>query len=241
MQKGEEIGADFSLSTNYSLPTHGYVSINGSKDEVGSWAYSVDAALIFRPGDQWELSIEPRYNRSIYTRQYVATVARNGSATFGQRYIFSSIDRATVSTAFRVGFSLTPDISLELYAEPFVASGRFYDFGELAIERGKDLRRYGTDGSTITQDAADRSYIITDGSEFFTLAYRDFNVFSFRSNLVLRWEWLRGSTLFFIWQQNRFAAVATDALIQPESLFRSLDQPGSNYLALKISYWLSAS
>jgi len=241
MQKGEEIGADFSLSTNYSLPTHGYVSIHGNKDEVGSRAYGVDAAIIFRPGAQWELSIEPRFNRSIYTRQYVATVSRNGGATFGQRYIFASIDRVTVSTSFRVGFSLTPDISLELYAEPFVASGRFYDFGELAVERGKDLRRYGTDGSTITQDAADRSYTITDGNEFFTLPYHDFNVFSFRSNLVLRWEWLRGSTLFFIWQQNRFAAVATDASIQPESLFRSLDQPGSNYLALKISYWLSAS
>ena len=33
----------------------------------------------------------------------------------------------------------------------------------------------------------------------------DFNVRSFRSNLVLRWEWRPGSIFYMVWQQDREA------------------------------------
>ena len=44
---------------------------------------------------------------------------------------------------------------------------------------------------------------MTDGATTFTIPQLDFNRLSFRSNLVLRWEWLPGSTAFLIWQQSR--------------------------------------
>ena len=47
---------------------------------------------------------------------------------------------------------------------------------------------------------------MTDGLASFTLKNSDFNIRSFRSNVVLRWEWRPGSILYLVWQQNRRAS-----------------------------------
>ena len=82
-------------------------------------------------------------------------------------------------------------MTLDVYAEPFAASGAYRGFGELSVSRGRDLRMYGTDGTTLDR-LPDGSYRITDGASTFTLSNRDFNRRSFRSNVVLRWEWRPG-------------------------------------------------
>ena len=45
--------------------------------------------------------------------------------------------------------------------------------------------------------------MVNVGGSTFTLRNRDFNTLSFRSNVVLRWEWRTGSTLYVVWQQDR--------------------------------------
>jgi hypothetical protein len=77
---------------------------------------------------------------------------------------------------------------------------------------------------------------VTDGASTFGLGNEDFNVRSFRSNMVLRWEWRRGSTMYLVWQQNREADLLTGNA-QPGDLVNTLDAPGSNFLALKVTYW----
>jgi hypothetical protein len=90
------------------------------------------------------------------------------------------------------------------------------------------------------------------GPTQFTLPHNDFNVRSWRSNLVLRWEYRRGSTLYLVWQQNRSAEAATGDLVSFGGLvdpFRSrvgrfgYDDLGvshsmTNFFALKLNYWL---
>jgi len=132
---------------------------------------------------------------------------------------------------------IKPDLTLELYAEPFAASGRYYGFGELLRPRSGSLRVYGTDGTTLTR-GADGSVQVTDGTDSFTLSNPDFNVVDFRSNLVLRWEWRPGSTLFLVWQQNRSAARPVGDLVNPGRLWDSFTATGDNFLAIKIAYWL---
>ena len=83
--------------------------------------------------------------------------------TYGRRYIFGFIDRTTVSTQFRVSYTFKPDVTLDVYAEPFAASGRYSGLGELAVSRGRDLRIYGTDGTTLDR-APDGSWQVTDGA-----------------------------------------------------------------------------
>jgi hypothetical protein len=66
----------------------------------------------------------------------------------------------------------------------------------------------------------------------------DFNVRSFRSNTVLRWEWRPGSTLFVVWQQDRSGERDTISHVGIPSLLETLDTPGDNFLAIKLTYWL---
>ena len=136
-----------------------------------------------------------------------------------------------------MGYTLKPDMNIDLYAEPFAASGRYFDYGELTAPRARVRRLYGTDGTTVTLQP-DGSRRVTDGAASFTLRNSDFNVRSFRSNIVLRWEWRPGSTLYLVWQQNRRAAESIGGRIGLGDMFRSLTAPGSNFFVVKMSFWV---
>ena len=201
-------------------------------DEFGGWRWDASTGITIRPASQWQASVDPSYSRSVDGRQYVSTRAGGSSATYGQRYIFSYIERSTLSARFRLNYAFTPNFTAEGYAEPFAASGRFHDFGELAAPRSKTLRTY-----AVTREA-NGTTTVRDGADTFSLPALDFNRLSFRSNLVLRWEYLPGSTAFLIWQQSRQDLGAAGQLINPRDLFDSTRAPGDNLFVVKISYWL---
>ena len=79
---------------------------------------------------------------------------------------------------------------------------------------------------------------MTDAAQSFVIAPQDFNVRSFRSNVVLRWEWRPGSTMYLVWQQDRSGERAFGGA-RPGDLFDALRTRGDTFLALKVSYWLA--
>jgi hypothetical protein len=95
------------------------------------------------------MSVEPTWQEARDPRQYITSVS-GGGRTYGSRYIFGHIDRTTISVRLRANLTFTPNLTLEGYAEPFVASGRYSRVGELVAPRSAQLREYGTDGTTVT-------------------------------------------------------------------------------------------
>ena len=228
------------LSGNPFAKTTWTTSFTYQTDELGGSASGGSVGISTRPAAQWEASFTPRYARSTSPRQYIATLGGGSALTYGRRYLFAFIEQSTISAQFRLNYAFTPNLTIQGYAEPFASSGRFRDFGELTRARAFGLRTYGPgSGTTITRQANGR-YGVTDGMAAFTFASPDFNVLSFRSNLVLRWEWLAGSTLFAIWQQNRGTVLPSGDLVGPGSLWDATTAPGDNFFALKVSYWLKA-
>jgi hypothetical protein len=191
----------------------------------------------FRPGPRWQLSVNPYYERLTETQQYVTTLAGGRPETYGSRYVFAYIDRSTVSMEYRLGLTIRPDVNLDVYAEPFAASGRYYDYGELAAPRSADRITYGQSGTGLIVNA-DGSRVVDIAGSRFTLRNRDFNTLSFRSNVVLRWEWRPGSTLYLVWQQDRSGTEAIGEHVGLTDAFRSLRATGSNVLVVKTSFWL---
>ena len=206
-------------------------------DELGGWRGEANGGLRFRPAPRWQGSVNLAHERRVESRQYVTTRDDGGAATYGNRYIFAFIERSGLSVPVRLDYSFTPDLTVEVYAEAFAASGRYYDFGELPAPGARDLRTYGTDGTTITR-RADGSHVITDGATSFTIDNLDFNRLFLRSNLVIRWEWAPGSTLYLIWQQNRRASTSNGDLVGVNSLGDAITAPGDNSFAIKASYWI---
>ena len=67
-----------------------------------------------------------------------------------------------------------------------------HDYGELLEPRSGLRLKYGTDGTTLVVNEDGSQKVTADGSTF-TLRNRDFNTLSFRSNVVLLWEWRRAA------------------------------------------------
>jgi hypothetical protein len=216
----------------------GQADVGGS--ELGGTLAQLSGTLSLQASPRWKLSASPTLRREVVDRQFAGSVAGGPEATYGRRYLFAFIDRSTVTLPVRLDYTMTPDLSLELYGEPFAASGRFHDFGELREARGRGVLRYGTEGTTIVQDGETGGYRVTAGAAAFTIPYRDFNVLSFRSNAVLRWEWRPGSTLFVVWQQDRFARTAQGRAVDIADLGRTFEAAGDNFLAIKVTYWIPA-
>lgn len=226
------------LSSQGGARTGWTLSVSGTHGDDGAREVSLDGSLSLRPGARWELTLNPAYSANTVSRQYVTSLAGGNAATFGRRYVFAFVERDQYSLRLRLNYALTPNLTLETYAEPFAASGRFYDYGELPAARSRDLRTYGSDGTTITpRDSLGRRRV-TDGTASFTLGNSDFNVRSFRSNAVVRWEWRPGSTLFLVWQQDRFTQEADGLAVRQGGLWDALSADGTQFVALKVSYWL---
>ncbi|MEO7520314.1 MAG: DUF5916 domain-containing protein [Gemmatimonas sp.] len=227
-----------SINSRANVPTTWSLRGTYLHDEFGGWSGSGAATLTVRPASQWQASVDPTYSRVVDPRQYISTRSGGRTETFGQRYIFSFIERSTLSARFRLNYAFTPNFTVEGYAEPFAASGRFYEFGELMAPRSKRMRVYGASGTgtTVVRDSTGARRI-TDGTDAFMLPNLDFNRLSFRSNLVLRWEWLPGSTAFLIWQQSRQQSDAAGRLIVPRDLLDATGSQGDNFLVAKVSYW----
>ena len=212
-------------------------SVQASRTDDGGRMHRASTTVSFRPGPRWQLSANPFYEKLTESQQYVTTLANGRPETYGSRYVFSFIERSTLSTEFRLGFTLKPDMNLDIYGEPFAASGRYYDYGELAAPRTLDRITYGTNGTTLELQP-DGSRVVRIGDLTYTLRNRDFNTLSFRSNVVLRWEWRPGSTLYLVWQQDRLNTLPIGSLVGPADMFRSFTAPGSNIFVVKTSFWM---
>jgi hypothetical protein len=238
MGTGAGIAGSLSAANRVGSRTRLRASATLSADELDSWGATLTGGISFRPGTRWEVTLDPRISRSTNRRQYVTTLDNGRASTYDHRYIFAAVDRSELSTRIRVNYAITPELTLETYAEPFAASGRFYDFGELSAPRSSALRLYGTDGTDISvPDASGARSVTADGTTF-TLSNRDFNALSFRSNVVLRWEWRPGSTLFLVWQQDRAASQSFGDRVDVGDVWDSLGSAGSHFFALKLNYWL---
>ncbi|MEO8681255.1 MAG: DUF5916 domain-containing protein [Vicinamibacterales bacterium] len=207
------------------------------RNDDGASIDRVSGSVSVRPAPRWQFTLTPFWDRITEPQQYVSTLAGGRPETYNSRYIFAFIDRSTVSMQFRLGLTIKPDMNLDVYAEPFAASGHYYDYGELLAPGSRDRIKYGTEGTGLTI-LPDGTQIVTAGDSTFALRNRDFNALSFRSNVVLRWEWRAGSTLYVVWQQNKSESETNPAYVDVRDTFRSITAPGANIFVVKTSVWL---
>jgi hypothetical protein len=228
------------------------VGFNYGKDEGGGWRRGGNTNFTVRFRDIYELSLGVSLSQSRSAAQYVTTVSDTAaSATFGNRYVFAAIDQTTFDVDTRANITFTPDLTFELYLQPFISSGDYLALKELRAPRTFDFLEYGRDAGTITRQSDSRYLIdpVGNGARTFTVSDRDFNFQSLIGNAVLRWEWRPGSTLYLVWQQGRSQRL-TPGAGDPEgaygdfalgrdtrALFR--DPRPENTFMIKVAYWLS--
>jgi len=137
----------------------------------------------------------------------------------------------------RLNWIFTPRLSLEVYAQPLLSSGRYNGFKELARPRSYDFTAYPDPAAT---DDPDRIVVDPDGAGTAVGQEMDdpnFSLASLRGNAVLRWEYSAGSTLFLVWTQNRSDTETIGTFRTGRALDRLWGAAGENIFLLKLSYW----
>ncbi len=212
-------------------------------DGANTRSFNVQPGVAFKPTTNVFVSLSPSYNADEDAAQYVTTIADpTATAFYGHRYVFGFIKTRTVSLDTRVNWTFTPNVTLQLFAQPFIASGAYSSFREFSAPRTVKKLVYGQDVGSISYAPATSTYTIDpDGpgpAAAFHVANPDFTYRSLRGNAVLRWEYRPGSTVFFVWTQERSGtdAVGTfDFNRARTDLFR--DRP-TNIFQIKVNYWI---
>ena len=215
------------------------IYINGTKGlSKSSDNTSTGIELSYKPTDYISVTLNPAYSKSFTELQYVSTVENN----LNNRYIFASIDRKTISTSFRVNLNLSPNLTFQYWGQPFIATGRYYDY-KYIVDPMAD--KYSDRFSTYTSQQITRdgdNYNIdenSDGTTDYTFERKDFNVQEFLSNLVIRWEYNPGSSVYLVWSQTRSSSSDSgnmDLISNLGDLFNTSDNKPHNVFLIKFSY-----
>lgn len=196
-------------------PVSGDFRFNWERDQPGSTWRSVSLLVEMRPSTRLELSLQPRYTWNDDDAQWVANVDDNGDG-IQDHFVYGELASQVFEVTGRCNWVFTRDLTLQLYLQPFVAAGDYENFKELARPESYAFAPYAGLSSN-----------------------PDFRRRSLRSNLVLRWEYRPGSTLFLVWSQSRQASAQEPALQPWSNLRQSFADEGENILLVKLNYWMT--
>jgi hypothetical protein len=215
-----------------------------SSSRGGGWDASSGVSLTWRPTSSLSFEAGPSLTRSRSTAQYVATQAdAAAAATYGSRYVFGDLDQTEVSMTLRANWIVSPRMSFQLYAQPLLSTGRYFDFKEAAAPRTYSFLRYGYETGSIVYDTTARRYQVDPAAGNqdtpFAFGNPDFNFKSLRVNAVYRWEFRPGSTVYLVWTQMREDYARPGQFALGPGLSSLFAAPGDNVIMAKVSYWFS--
>jgi hypothetical protein len=165
------------------------------------------------------LSASWEHNRN--DTQYFGTFTDPGGTP---HYTFAHLEQHTLAFTWRLGYTFTPSATLQVYASPFVSKGTYSDIRELGSPRAAayDARYQPYDDPAVAADPG------------------GFNVQQFRSNVVFRWEYRPGSTLFLVWSQGRDGFAPLEGSQSFGGNLRNLfERRANDTFLVKLSYWFA--
>jgi len=178
---------------------------------------TVSPSLSFNASTRLATSLGIAFTTNHDNTQWFGNAADSTGRT---HYTFAHLDQRTLGVTATANYTLSTTLSVQAYLQPFVSWGTYRDVRELAAPRAA---------------AYDQRF-----APFATGNPGGLNDKQLNANVVVRWEYRPGSTLFLVWSQGRqgftpFAGSRGAA----GNLGDVFVLPADNTLLLKVSYWLS--
>ncbi len=179
--------------------TLGYVNSRAKQKN-----FSLDRYVIrfrYQPLNALSVSFETEYETNPNKTQYVTQQDFNGT----NRYITSEIDFQTLSATLRINYTINPNLTIQYYGQPFIAKGKYSNFNYVNNPIATDLSERVTPYVGAQISLEDDIYSVDeneDGNTDYSFDKPDFSIAQFRSNLVVRWEYIPGSEIFVVWSQG---------------------------------------
>jgi len=222
-------GSDRRKKFNFRM---GMVQSHAKQNNFSFKQYEV--GFNYQPFDALSLSLNTEYNQNPNRTQYVTETDFNGTP----RYITARIDQQTLSASLRLNYNINPNLTIQYYGQPFISKGVYADFNYVNNATSDDIgqRVRVFDDNQISFD--DNRYSIDEdgGGIDYSFDNPDFAFVQFRSNLVVRWEYIPGSEIFLVWSQG-----INGSGVSGDGLFRNLntqilDQQPDNTFLIKATY-----
>ncbi|MCB0584842.1 MAG: carbohydrate binding family 9 domain-containing protein, partial [Phaeodactylibacter sp.] len=190
-----------------------------------------------QPTNALNLSISPAYNQNERKIQYVTSLDYQDNT----RYIAGTVDQRTFSTTLRLNYSITPDLTLQYYGQPFISRGRYQDYKYITKSMARDFsdRFHQYADAEIGYLSEDEEFAVDedqDGVTDYTFSNPDFSFIQFRSNLVARWEYIPGSEIFLVWSQGVTNFGDPGEKLIPDFTGNLFSEKGRNIFLLKLTY-----
>lgn len=209
-----------SLQGDPRWPLIPYLNANWNRGDGGrSYGWNGGPSADFRMTSRLTGSVSYNFGRSVNAAQFAGNYGVIGVDT--THYTVASLNQTSRSLTMRIGVTATPNLSLQIYAAPFATRGNYSDWLQVADPRADQWR--------------DR-YTPFNGGDPGAFDYKQY-----RSNTVVRWEYRPGSTLYFVWAQERTLDEedAARARAMPSGLAELRAGHPANVFLIKGSYWMS--
>lgn len=202
-------------------------------------AMEIGTELEWKPKSNLNLSIGPSWNWVYEYAQWVNVFDDpTATHTYGKRYVFGEMKQRELGAEIRWNWTFTPRLSFQLYLQPLLSHGNYERFKELKRPKTSTYHVYQKDEIVRSGETYEVDPDGTGPAPSFTFNNPDFNIKSLRGNAVLRWEYKPGSTLYFVWTQNRWDDTINAS---PFSFWRSashlMHTRPDNILMIKWTYW----
>ncbi len=188
---------------------------NGNHDVEGGWQRNFNINLRLQPSGRLQANVSTGITRALDSAQWVKNKDADGDGV--EDNVYGTLKRNVINITARGTYAFSRDMTLELYMQPFVAVGDYRNIRKLARAKSYDF-------IPVMLDADDDP---------------DFNRKSLRGNVVLRWEYMRGSTLFVVWNMSKSDTERPGIFSARRDLSDAFGAPGNHVFVVKMNYWLA--
>jgi hypothetical protein len=186
------------------------------------------------------MSLNNQFSRTVDRSQYVST------ADFGnsKRYILGTIQNDSWTTTLRLNYSLNPDFSFQFYGQPFISRGRYAAFNfvnnSVASSFSDRVNLYDENQISSQIDADGNVTFLIDENLNNTTDYAfskpDFSFVQLQTNFVVRWEYIPGSELFFVWARGSVGTQDFNDSLNQSLNAQIFDAPARDTFVVKATY-----
>jgi hypothetical protein len=166
-----------------------------------------------QPSDRLQASFSLNYNYGDDPAQWIQNIDANGDGIID--HVYGTLERDVVDVTVRTTYAFTRDLTVQTYLQPFVAAGDYSNIRRLALPR-----TFQFDPVTLASSP-------------------DFNTKSLRGNVVMRWEYKPGSTLFFVWYLSQADYSRPGDFSPLRDLGSAFGADATHIFMVKASYWLN--
>jgi hypothetical protein len=213
-----EVQLKLDVSTDPRPKAVGTYSATFLSTAKGGKLFLATADITFRPVTWTELTANLLFGSTVNEEAWVNPYGNILSDTT----VFGSRETKQYSATIGGTVTFTRNLTLQVYGQLFLAKGHYSAF-----------RRLISPSSFEDFDAEFRSRLLAQGLS------ADFNQQVFNANIVLRWEYLPGSTIYLVWTQARNGFDDRFFNTFSENLSDSFRLPADNVFLLKVNYWWS--